>query len=124
MRILREKQPLPWITMLYYYFLATSCSYELKPARMGDIDFKKVCYRVKRVAEGDFYDPQDAVYYVEFLVSNIKTSNSIEVEIPILFGTKTIYVDKTGVIAGNKVGITPEEVEGLKSLAHSELSSL
>ena len=85
-------------------------------ARMGDLFFHDVFYRVQKVEEG-FFDPEDAIYYVYFSLSHIPFSDSVKVEVPCRLKTVTIYVSRYDTIAGNKVEITIQEIEHLKNYA-------
>jgi hypothetical protein len=86
------------------------------PARMGDLFFHDVFYRVKKVEEG-FFDPEDAIYYVYFSLSHVEFSNSVKVRLPCRVGTITIYVSKFDCVAGNLVEITKNDIEHLKNYA-------
>jgi len=83
-------------------------------ARMGDLFFHDVFYRVEKVEDG-FFDPEDAIYYCYYSLSHIEFSNSVKVRIPCRVGTMTIYVAKFDSVAGNLVEITKNDIENLKS---------
>jgi len=83
-------------------------------ARMGDLFFHDIFYRVQKVEEG-FFDPEDATYFVYFSLSHVEFSNSVKVRIPCRVGTMTIYIAKHDSVAGNLVEITKNDIENLKS---------
>ncbi|MDB2481824.1 hypothetical protein N9W84_01515 [bacterium] len=83
-------------------------------ARMGDLFFHDVFYRVQKVEEG-FFDPEDATYYVYFSLSHVEFSDSVKIELPCRVGTLTVYAARYDTIEGNKVEITKNDIEHLKS---------
>jgi hypothetical protein len=104
---------------LFIYFQDTSTSYKRVPARMGDVPFKDVFYRVVRQDE---YDHEET-YSLEFPLSHIPLKDYIKVDVPCKWGTMPVYVQSFTSIFGNKVEITEEEIERLKTLSyHFKLS--
>jgi hypothetical protein len=91
---------------------------EIVPARMGDVFFHHVFFRVERIDESDhYYDPSDASYYLDFDLSNVAIQDSIKVGMPCNWGTMPIYVSRYYIAGGKKFEITKQEIEHLKNYA-------
>ena len=85
---------------------------EIVPARMGDVFFHHVFFRVERIDEGD-----NASYYLDFDLSNVAIQDSIKVGMPCNWGTMPIYVSRYYIAGGKKFEITKQEIEHLKNYA-------